>query len=460
MEERREKSIEVQVSKDGLEAYIKLCPGEGETYTVEQLVEALGAKKVVYGIDHIELQNIIKEKRYFEEVLVAKGTLPEDGKDGYYEFLFETDVDLRPKILEDGSVDYKSMGHIPVVEAEQELVRYHPPVPPVAGKNVLGAMLVGRKGRDLLRLKGKGFHLSEDKLVYRAAITGKATIRGNLLEVNNVLVIDSDVTTSTGDIVFPGDVIIKGNVVSGAEVHANGNIEVDGCVEAAILIAGKNVVLKNGMQGNGKGKICAGKNVSGKFFEQTAIEAKGNVSANAIMNCKVKCGDTVCVSGKYGIIVGGKIEALHEVETTLIGNMSEVKTQIEVGTGDDLYHKLFQIEEHKKELAIRLERIKNSDERTNALLQMTPAETELKRKKMENMRERIEVEAELMELQKKKEEVASVMTKTANPKVIVYRSIYPNTYLTINGVHEHIRTENYNITYIRSGLELSFRPNI
>ena len=92
MEERREKSIEVQVSKDGLEAYIKLCPGEGETYTVEQLVEALGAKKVVYGIDHIELQNIIKEKRYFEEVLVAKGTLPEDGKDGYYEFLFETDV--------------------------------------------------------------------------------------------------------------------------------------------------------------------------------------------------------------------------------------------------------------------------------------------------------------------------------------------------------------------------------
>ena len=93
MEERREKSIEVQVSKDGLEAYIKLCPGEGETYTVEQLVEALGAKKVVYGIDHIELQNIIKEKRYFEEVLVAKGTLPEDGKDGYYEFLFETDVE-------------------------------------------------------------------------------------------------------------------------------------------------------------------------------------------------------------------------------------------------------------------------------------------------------------------------------------------------------------------------------
>ena len=178
------------------------------------------------------------------------------------------------------------------------------------------------------------------------------------------------------------------------------------------------------------------------------------------MNCNVKCGDTVCVSGKYGIIVGGKIEALHEVETTLIGNMSEVKTQIEVGTGEDLYHKLSQIEERKKELAITLKRIKNSDERTNALLQMTPAEPALKQQKMDNMRERIEAEAELMELQKKKEEVANVMTKTANPKVIVYRSIYPNTYLTINGVHEHIRTENYNITYIRSGLELSFRPNI
>ena len=66
------------------------------------------------------------------------------------------------------------------------------------------------------------------------------------------------------------DIRIRGNVLSGMKVTSEkGSIIVDGYVEAATLIAGKDVILKNGMQGKWQGKVCRQReDVSGKFFEQ------------------------------------------------------------------------------------------------------------------------------------------------------------------------------------------------
>lgn len=449
MEQEKEKMIEVSVSQDGLEAFLKVSPEHGETVTEKQLEEALLEHQIRYGIDYEVLKSIVEQKRFFMELQVAKGLAPVDGKDGYYEYLFETDVDVRPKILKDGSVDYKSMGEVPVVEENQELVRYHSATLPVSGKNVYGSEIAGRKGRDLLRLKGRGFLLSEDKKVYRAALTGKATIKGNDLTVSSVLVIDNDVSTSSGGVHFAGDIVIKGNVLTGAEVWAKGNIEVDGCVEAAVLTAGKNVVLKNGMQGNGKGIIKAGKNVSGKFFEQVTIEAKENVSANAAMNCNITCGDAVNIAGRFGIIVGGKVQALREIEATIIGNMSETRTVLEVGTAEDLYGRLGHLGEKIRQAELELLKLKGAMEKT-----------EPQNDKMKNMRIKIEREAELAELGKEKQEVLDKMAKASNAKIIVLKSIYPGTRLTINGIVEKIQTENYNVTYQKQGLEIGFVANI
>ena len=152
----QEKVIEVWVSEDGLQAFLKVSPDKGENVTVKQLDEALLQHQIVYGIDKDVLRDVVEHKRYFVEVQVASGLEPTDGKDGYYEYLFDTDVDVKPKILKDGSVDYKSMGEIPVVEENQELVHYHSATPPVNGKNVYGGEIVGKKGRDLLGLKGRG----------------------------------------------------------------------------------------------------------------------------------------------------------------------------------------------------------------------------------------------------------------------------------------------------------------
>ena len=446
----QEKIIEVWVSEDGLQAFVKVSPEKGDGVTVKQLQEALSQHRIVYGIDTEALKEIVEHKRYFVEVQVASGVEPTDGQDGYYEYLFETDVDVKPKILKDGSVDYKSMGEIPVVEENQELVYYHPATPPVSGKNVYGGEIAGKRGRDLLGLKGRGFLLSEDKRVYRAALTGKATLTGNKLVISNVLVINNDVSTSSGGVHFAGDIVIKGSVLTGAEVWAKGNIEVDGSVEAAILTAGKNVVLKNGMQGNGKGCIKAGMNVSGKFFEQVSIEAQGKVSANAIMHCDIVCGDAVNISGRFGVIIGGKVKALREIEATIIGNMSETKTILEVGTGEDLYEKLGHVEGKIRQTELELLKLKGATENHSSLQQ----------DKLRVMRSKIEREAELAELTKEKQELLDKMAKVSNAKIVVTKSIYPGARLTINGILEKIKTENYNVTYQKQGVEIGFTANI
>ena len=85
---------------------------------------------------------------------------------------------------------------------------------------------------------------------------------------------------------------------------------------------------------------------------------------------------------------------------------------------------------------------------------------EMQEVKMNVMRSKIEKEAKLSDLEKQKEKVIEYIGKTSNARVIVLKSIYPGTRLIINGVTENIKTENYNSTYQRKGVEIGFTPNI
>lgn len=460
MEKKEEPKIEVRVAPDGLSAFLKIEPQRNGQDLIEQIKKELEEKQVTYGIDWNLVESIVKEKRYFQEFQIAKGIEPQAGEDGYYEYLFDKDVDVKPRILKDGSVDYRSMGEVPIVKENQELAKYHPATEGKNGRSVRGEEIIGRKGKDLQALKGKGFTVSEDKTLYRAAITGKVTAQARMLKVSSLLEINGDVSISTGGVNFAGDVLIRGNVLSGTQVNVQGDIEVNGCVEAAVLTAGKNVVIKNGMQGNGKGIIRAGGNVSGKFFEQVSIEAKGNVSANAIMNCDIQSGNAIQVAGRLGIIVGGKVSALSEIEATIIGNMAETKTFLEVGTSENLITKMQKLEQQSNDISMEIAKYSSALKKLSEIIEKQGQTPDLQRNKISIMRKKIEKEAIVSDLENQKAQLAEKMGKCSNAKIIVLKSIYPGTSLTINGVTERIKTENYNSTYQKKGYEISFVSNI
>ena len=77
----------VRMTADSMEAYVMLItPDDGGEYTIESLQKALDDRGVKYGIDEAALTELIDEKKYGVETLVAQGTEPVDGKDGYYCF--------------------------------------------------------------------------------------------------------------------------------------------------------------------------------------------------------------------------------------------------------------------------------------------------------------------------------------------------------------------------------------
>ncbi len=71
-------------------------------------------------------------------------------------------------------------------------------------------------------------------------------------------------------------------------------IEVHGYVEGAELIAGKDIVLRNGMQGMSQGRLEAGGNILARFIERATVSAKGDVMADYIVQCLVTaCGSVI-----------------------------------------------------------------------------------------------------------------------------------------------------------------------
>lgn len=445
--------IDITFSDDGMTAYLCLSPQDkNKTYEVEHLKKLLQEAGVSFGINEELLQEVAEKKRYYESIEAAVGSPAQNGQDGYYEFLFPVDIDTKPKILKDGSVDYTACGQVPSVEEGQEIARYYHATAGKDGMDVFGGIVPSKNGKDLLRLRGKGFIVSEDGLVYTARTTGKVTYQNNYLNVDKELTIEGDVSyTTTGNVRFISDIHIRGNVLTGMSVVSEkGSIIVDGYVEAAVLVAKKDVILKNGMQGNGQGKIATNGSVSGKFFEQTHIDCDGDVCANAIMNCQIHSGQDVKVSGKFGSIIGGSICAMRSIESMVIGNLAEVKTDICAGIEADLFVMLSQYERSQQKLQSEIEKILEALKKIDQILEKEPKE-DLQMKKLQLTRAKIEKDSRINEVIKRKQETLEQMQKANEAKVSIFKRVYPGTTITINGMKVIIKDEIQRVEYARRG---------
>lgn len=120
-------------------------PAAGESYTLEMLLDAARDAGVTYGINEDVLKTILVKKVFDKNVKFAQGTPAVDGKDGWFEFFFDTQLDTKPKILKDGSVDYSEYGSVPSVVQGQRLVTYHPSIPCKNGVNVRGGSILAKK---------------------------------------------------------------------------------------------------------------------------------------------------------------------------------------------------------------------------------------------------------------------------------------------------------------------------
>ena len=159
--ENNQESIQIMVAEDQLSASVWIQQGESH-YTAALLKNRLSEAGVTSGLQEETIQQLANGLLYDQWVVVAKGTPCVNGEDGWYEYAFHRETDHKPKILEDGSVDYSQYGNIPSVKEGDVIAVYHPATEAKDGMDVHGNILVARKGKNLARLFGKGFACAED----------------------------------------------------------------------------------------------------------------------------------------------------------------------------------------------------------------------------------------------------------------------------------------------------------
>ncbi len=348
----------VRVSYNDMEAYLTLPePPEDQVYTVTMLMDALGEKGVCEGIDQRKIQEMVSQKLYNIEFLVAAGVAPTDGVDGYYDYNFDTNFDSKPKVLPDGSVDYWSVHSIESVICGQVIAIYHPAVEGTDGMTVKGRVVQAKRAREQMPIKGKGFERMNDNLTYTALMDGKIEMQNGRIVILPIHELHGNAELGGGNIDFRGDVVIHGQVENGVSIKATGSITIDGVVEACELEAGTDIILRSGMLGGNKASVKARGNITAKFFEFTKISCEGNLQADVLMDSDVACQGQVIMNGPRGSIIGGTIHAIRGVTVSTLGNDAEKRTEINVGAGVDVYSRVRVLEKKIETTQIELEKI-------------------------------------------------------------------------------------------------------
>lgn len=339
LEQLNIKDIQVDISSDQMTASVCLRRiSDDALYTYEDIMDKLSEAGVKMGIDEGRILDIIDKKIYDQRVVVATGKPQEQGKDGYYDFFFDVNYknNNKPKLREDGSVDYFNTKLFERVEEGEKLAEYHHPTKGVFGYNVCGKLLTPKPGKPKSRLRGKGFTVSEDGNSYYAAFTGKVEYQNFDMNISNIFDVTGNVDLNVGNIDFNGDVNITGHVISGMTIHAMGNIYIGGHVEGANIYAGKDIIFNGGVNSKGAGRIEAKGNVAGKYFENANVYADGDVKSGYLLNSTIVARGKVIVEGKHGSIMGGDVTGVMGIETVNCGHVSTTKTVLRVGATKEI----------------------------------------------------------------------------------------------------------------------------
>ena len=449
----------LEVAGDMMSASIMVFKPDDSDITREELIKFLNDNGIVYGINEESVNKILAGKCFYEDVNIANGTPPVHGKDGYFEYTFNPNPETKPIIMPDGTVDYNTLGKYELVYKDQLLAVYHPLTPGKNGSNIKGEILKADDAIDLPPLKLNNVDYYKDTMEYYSCSEGKVTVKDGTLKVTPVFVVDGNLEAATGNVDFRGDIVVKGNVYSNVTIKATENITINGHVEIANLIAGRDIILKNGMQGSGIGKIKCGGNLTAKFLEQTDIVVDGNINTSAILNCNVTAGISINVSGKMGAILGGKVCAAEQITASTLGNRVGVATKIVVGLEKDFKLAMSEIDGKIEDCKSELEDAASEYERITERLKSSSSQT-LINDKMKYMRKKIMLQGKLNDLLNEKKYIADIRQRSLDGKVIVSGQVNTGTTVIINGISETVHTQYRNVTFSKLPKELRIKSNL
>ncbi len=349
--------ITVTVTQDKTKAFLSLADGAGTGRRLDEpsVMDAIARANVRHGLKAESLTAAIRAAMNGEPItnlIIAEATMPDRPSDKTFELLIKPLTDREVRIRDDGSADYKNPDNIRTVAAGAKLARILPrPTEARPGTDVTGAPIQPSTSVRPDPEPGAFVRREEQPdgtVLLVAEREGEFILEANRLEIRVEHAIAGNVGLGSGNIKFPGTVTISGTVTSGFFVVAGGDIMVGEAVEASLLSADGNILVRQGIKGGGKGVLRAKGAIGTGFAEQSVLLSVADITINAgALHCTIKTNGKVVVQKDKGGIVGGTVRARHGVSAPNLGSANGVKTAISFGQD---YLIADQIEKEEKEI--------------------------------------------------------------------------------------------------------------
>ena len=358
-------TVEGSLSPDKLKLFINAQRIGEVSFKRSDLIEVLSSKApladwLVGVIDDVVA--CLNKGQVVTERLVARGVMPESGRDGKLVLLVKKFSERGSvKIDKHGYADFRDLHLFDNVSVGQIVGRVYPPKPGVSGKDALGNALPAPPGKPAVVNLDATIQLGppppgEDFQVLISQSDGFVAEETGRLLVKSELVIKGDLGPQLGNIDFVGKVKVTGDVGPGMVVRARDGIEVAGGVNGGSLVCTTgNIVVKGFFFGGAQSEIVCGGNVALSVAQDVRAEVVGTISVEReAIDCRFRTQATL-LAPKCSL-VGGEILCVCGVEAREIGNDSGKKTRVvlcsDVETSTDFSRLVVQIE--SVETAVRL----------------------------------------------------------------------------------------------------------
>jgi uncharacterized protein (DUF342 family) len=454
--------ISVEVADDQLSAFLQFKQDDADfECEVSDLETLIKQKGVIYGIKYNVLSSIAAEsiKSIYNQAVIADGVPPIEGDSGFIKYLFDIDVEKKPTISVDGTVNYKEVINLNNARKGQLIAERILAKEGKDGRAVTGKTIAAKKGKEASFKIGKNVVVDQEKIHMYAAMDGLITLtEKDKINVFPVYEIKGDVDYNTGNVDFVGTVVVRGNVLPGFRIKAAGDIRVTGGVEGAELIADGSIDIFEGIVGHHKGLVKARRNVKSSFVQDGNIEAGEDVLVTqSIMHSHVRAGKNVICQGSKGLIVGGVIQAGEQIKARVVGNSSSTATILEAGVLPALRNELVELRTKVKEY------MENADKTDKALVlldqlalmgQLSPDKlamrTRLTTTKKQSADELNEIKERILEIEKSLED-------TLISKIEIVNTIYSGSKIVIGRYTRFINDSTQGVTFqmVNGEIEMS-----
>ena len=453
--------IKVEILEERTKAKARFYPpvNHGVLLSKEDIVNALVRAGVKYGVDEPAINRFLLERHYCTDYILARATFPIQGHDAQIIYHFNTDLTLKPKTNEDGSVDFHQLDMISRCRKGDLLATLIPVDFGKPGIDVCGNVIRPMKVNNRILRHGNKVFMSPDGTKMFSEVDGHVNLTDGRVFVSDTYEVHADVDASTGDIMYDGNVVVRGNVITGYSVRARGDIEVNGVVEGAYIEAGGQIILKRGMQGMNKGTLRANSNIVSKFIENAEVIAGGYVTTESILHSRVSAKGDITVGGKRGFVTGGEIRSGTQISVKTAGSNMGTTTLLEVGIDPKIVEEFRELEKRMAGMIAEKEKLAQALGVFRKKLTMGIQIADDKRDYLKQLTQNtILMDTQIKEAQKRYEELKIEIDNNSAGVIKVSGIVFPGTKLIISNVIYYIRQETHHSKFIRDRADIKVLP--